>query len=669
MTIFTGSVWVDLPEDSLWFKIWTDSVKVSDGNAYDTGNGITIEKVLENKDNSVSNLYFSGTSQYYAFLAAETQKTDPVPDQRTGQPVLSRQKIVPNINIINTIDLTNLQNSSEPLILGSVVDKNKKYIDNISNTILSKLYSASIVNDEIFIKIVDDPTDTVRYDLSVSALRTNLLNGDLINAKIIPNYNNPSTYYRISDAKMLNMVLGDVDGDGLVTEKDLNLLYSYSDYNLNEALPKDSSFSIFGSNIIYKNGYTTYTQSFSDLINVSFYLINASTGNIAYSGNDGILTKDPLSGNIASFTSSSVAFSSILGITSYKLVLNTPLNKENYGTFNIIDIDFSTDAIRIRKILLNSETILQIMRADIDGDFFISANDGYLLDEYINCVPYNNSSHATYPAPATNPFTKIGKRFNVIKLKLEKFIDRSDDYTSNPSNRFQNLHFSTDVFLNDINYYSNNFYSNPIPIYIEKQLTWEEYLVTINTSQKFVPTILTSNNGIIKNLLPPYQSYDVKPKFDPGKIDVFIPDNIIIGNGEIQRKDGNFYKIDFEVGTIVLEVPDTLFGSERTINIFQDFIYSQEDTDTYTNESLFTGVTKIGFPAMRFADSSFVSSKALENDQLRFSVSVQSFSPNTTGLSEDGYSGAIVDGKMGVAVDYATGLLTLNFIKTQPLKL
>ena len=42
-------------------------------------------------------------------------------------------------------------------------------------------------------------------------------------------------------------------------------------------------------------------------------------------------------------------------------------------------------------------------------------------------------------------------------------------------------------------------------------------------------------------------------------------------------------------------------------------------------------------------------------------MAVQSFSPNVNGYSPDGYYGAIVDGKMGVSMDYATGLLTLNF--------
>ena len=195
----------------------------------------------------------------------------------------------------------------------------------------------------------------------------------------------------------------------------------------------------------------------------------------------------------------------------------------------------------------------------------------------------------------------------------------------------------------------------PIPISFQEELTWDESLVVSNSNPKTVPSVFTyltgspvtvcDIQGITCNV------YGAPPAFDKGRIDYYVPDNLIIGDGEVIRPDGNFYKVDFEVGTIVLEIPDGLFGSERTIDIMGDFI-----VDATGN-----GITKLGFPALRFADCSTVNKNALINDQLRFSVSVQSFSPNTNGLSEDGYTGAIVDGKMGVSVDYTTGLLTLNF--------
>ena len=54
-----------------------------------------------------------------------------------------------------------------------------------------------MVRDELFIKIIDDPTDTVRFDTVVSGLTTNLLNGDFIGAKLFPNSNNLSNYFPI----------------------------------------------------------------------------------------------------------------------------------------------------------------------------------------------------------------------------------------------------------------------------------------------------------------------------------------------------------------------------------------------------------------------------------------------------------------------------------------
>ena len=48
-------------------------------------------------------------------------------------------------------------------------------------------------------------------------------------------------------------------------------------------------------------------------------------------------------------------------------------------------------------------------------------------------------------------------------------------------------------------------------------------------------------------------------------------------------------------------------------------------------------------------------------EQLRFSVSLRSFSPGINGIDIDGYAGVIVDGKIGISIDVLTGILTLNF--------
>lgn len=663
ITIFTGSLWVDIPEQDLWFKIFTDAAKVSDGKAYESGHGITLSKTskdvntLTTVDFCQENLQFTGNDVFRAVVSASVLESAPIPDQKTGNPVLSRQEFIPQFNLYNTIDITNLEASSEPLIIGAITDKNRKFYDSLSSKISSKLYSSTLINDELIIRIVDDPTDGYRFDTSVNSLQTNLLNGDFIGAKIIPDNNNPSIVYRISDSKLCSMITGDVNGDGIVDATDLDLLNTYLGTNLNVGVPAHTSITTDGYHTTYKNGYVTDTQPFANLFSVSFQLVNAVTNAVVATGSDGVLVASPLSARDGYFTSASVTFNTIIGLSSYKLViLSNGVGEADWGGFDITGVDAVSDVLSIKKVILTGESISQMLRADIDGDFHITSTDGYILNSYINREVLTTSPTTIYPAPATNPYTKIGTKFNVIKFKLEKYIDRTDDYAATPLTRSTTVHTKPNIFVADGYFASHDFLNNPSIISIEKQLTWDDSLIVANSRAKLVPSIFGTLNGFNKNSCDLQgvrcNIYGSEPTFDSGRTDFFVPDNLIIGQGgEIHRPDGNFYKVDFEVGTIVLEIPDGLFGSERTINILDDFI------SNYTGE----GITRLGFPAMKFADCSFVSANALANDQLRFSVSVQSFSPNTNGMSNGGLTGAIVDGKIGVAIDYSTGLLTLNF--------
>lgn len=661
ITTFTGTLWVDIPDQDLWFRVWTDAAKVSDGQAYDQGHGVTIPKTTTDPvtqatiDNVFGAKQFVGNDVFRAVLAAITEVSLPVPDQRTGNPVDSRQEYVPQVTLMNNIDIVNLEKSSEPLILGAISDKNIKFFDASQQIINATLYSATMVKDELVIRIVDDPTDTVRFDLSVSGLATSLLNGDLVGAIIRPDSAAPFTSYRLADARLCSMILGDVDGNGIIDENDLALLNTFVGFNMNTGLPAHTNIVTDGYVTSVQNGYQSLTQPFANLFGISFQLVSPD-GYVVAAGTDGVLVANPADFTLAQFTSATLQFSTIVGLSSYKLVvLSNGSNEADWGAWSITGLDASVDVITIQKILLSGDVFSQMLRADINGDFAITTADGYLLGSYIDRLPTTAIPPVTYPAPSTNPYTKIGTRFNVLRFRVEELVDRLDDYTADPTTRAVSVHPQQDIFLGDGYFASHNFYTFPIQMAFTKQLVWDSSLVITTAHPKLVPSVFTSEIGVIHNPcdLEGIQCnvYPVPQQFDPGKVDFFVPNNLIIGDGELQRPDGYFYKVDFEVGTIVLEIPDGLFGSERTIDIMNDFI------SDYTGN----GATRLGFPSMRFADCSYVQRDALAKDQVRFSVSVQSFSPNTNGLSPDGYTGAIVDGKMGISVDFATGLLTLNF--------
>lgn len=682
VTTFSGNLWVDITSSNLWFRVYTDAAKISDGQAYDAGHGVIIPKTTIDPitqatiDNILGNQQFAGSEIFSAVLSAVTQYSTPVPDQRTGNPVSSRQQYVPQIVLTDPIDLTNLEKTSEPLILGTISDQNIKSFTP-GYTVTAPLFTSTIVNDQMFIRIVDDTSDGYRYNTSVSALMSDLLNGNFVEANIIPDPNNLvnglPVSYRIASAQLVSMIVGDVDGNGVIDENDLALLNSFigfnNGYGLNVGLSKQSLLTFVDSyHTTFFNGYQTLIQPFATQLisNIVWQLVDPNNdGYIVSSGTDGYLTADPNNLSLANFSSSSVAFSYIVGLSSFNLVIITPgPNQANLGGWTIAGVDPITNVIAISKLYLNGEVIAQMLRADIDGDFIVSFNDGYLLNSYVERVqnstiyPFPNPN---YSGPTSDPYAKIGTRFNVIQLRLEEFVDRADDYTAYPAQRDGYVHPVQDIFSSDSNFFGHDFYHSPIQINITPQLVWDPSLVVSSSQSKLVPSVFTYETGFVSNPCTVdgviYSVYPSLNAFDPGRVDVFAPNNIIIGQGgQLQTTSGDFYKVDFEVGTIILEIPDGLYSSERVIDIVNDFIVS-----TVGNNGILTGYTRLGFPAMRFADCSFVTSTALLNNQISFSVAVQSFSPNTNGLSPDGYYGAIVDGKMGVNIDYSTGLLTINF--------
>src|SRR5271166_27657 len=236
-TLFNGSIWTDVPEEAIWFEIWTDAAKVSDGQAYDNGNGMIIPKTEINPttqltvDYSLDQIQFVRNDVYYALAQATIQESEPVQDDRTGNTVLSQKQYVPTIALYNQLGLSNIQNVSDPLIIGTISDENVKSVN--STPLLYNFHEYGMIDNQLVIKVITDTTDGYRYDTGIIELLSELVEGNLISATIVPNTAAPNTAFKIVKSELITMIYGDVNGDGVVDENDLTAIQNVMGYNLN----------------------------------------------------------------------------------------------------------------------------------------------------------------------------------------------------------------------------------------------------------------------------------------------------------------------------------------------------------------------------------------------------------------------------------------------------
>lgn len=532
LSIFTG-VWTDVPEEDLWYQVWTNSAKVSDGFAYDAGNGMQIEKTETNNLGAVVDCFFDQLSFVdngqntinTAVVEAVKTQSQPEQDERTGNPVNSRQQYLPSFSFVTSSTLSDLQDSSDPLIIGSARDVNTKN----NSTITGVQRYPGMINGNVF-TIINPGADVISQQLIGSRLVPNTLAG----------YS-----YKITNVLVCTDGYGDVNGDGIIDEDDISA----------------------ASELLGQSLSSTVTQQ------------------------------------------------------------------------AILDGYFTT---------------LEIIRADVDGDGTITSADVELIRRYV--------------ARLTNSFP-VGSSFTHVDISVQNLTGRFDGYfdcgvgliridgydgymgsntvdpalLSETERRYYGYNglpdLSTDSVYTTAPFSNVNYSINPLPF-------WQDYMVQFSSAARYVPASFTYTEGVTKTLdsdgnclissdetcTEPF----VMPETDPGRNDIYIPDNLIIGNGQIIKPDGSLYRHDFEIYTAVLELPTGQEFSHAVLNIFEKLVKDSGN-----------GKTSAGLPAAKFADCSTVGSDALLKNQLRFEVSIQS----------DGYTN---EDWFGINIDQSTGLMTLT---------
>lgn len=211
LTVF-NSAWADVAEEDLWFKIWSDSGKYATGMAYDNGNGVTSPKTeidpstgstIDNY-NTIVDFYSTGQNvNNISLLESVIEQSVVIQDEKTGNPRYSRQQYVPSVRFISSSDLNTLKSTSEPLILGCMSDTNPK--ENITIDFVQNL--PGLAKGNLFTIVNPDP---------------NLLSLRLIGSKLLPDNTCESFEYRIFKTVLCTDGYGDVNGDGYITQEDVD---------------------------------------------------------------------------------------------------------------------------------------------------------------------------------------------------------------------------------------------------------------------------------------------------------------------------------------------------------------------------------------------------------------------------------------------------------------
>lgn len=356
---------------------------------------------------------------------------------------------------------------------------------------------------------------------------------------------------------------------------------------------------------------------------------------------------------------------------SFKIV-DTELCTDGYGDVNgdgnIDDSDIARASELIgESILLDSTqqkiidgyfTTLELLRADVDDDGYVTSNDVDLITQFVN------KTLTSFPAGTS--FTHLTFTVQQKTGRFDGYFDcdgyvRLDGYTGQnivDPNSLSDAELKFDGYLVDpVIEQDTVFTTVPFPG-VTYQVTpiswWQPYFVGFSSDARKVPAAFPNQSALISSSCDPATLFSceerpvIDPTCDPGRNDFYVPDNLIIGSGQIIRPDGTPLPVDFEVGHVILQLPDDPL-EEVSLNVFDKFVADRGD-----------GFTRGGFPAMKYSDCTTVQDEDLSLNKIRFSVAVQAFVPNFDGYDEEDGYGIVIDDIIGVHIDPTTGILKLT---------
>ena len=251
-------------------------------------------------------------------------------------------------------------------------------------------------------------------------------------------------------------------------------------------------------------------------------------------------------------------------------------------------------ALQEEGVLNGSVTMEEIIRADVTGNGLVSILDIGAIQQYI----------------ALGTAFDAGSSFTRVVLTVENL---TDPLTTSPDI------IGLDSSFNAVPFTAVEFRIDFVPL-------WESSNIVIEDLRRFVPKTFTEIDST---------NLDETPR-NGGINTSFIPGNVLLG-GEVLNVDGTAHSLDYEVNTIIIELPDGYTAGE--IDIFNNYVKS----------------------IMSFSDGTLVTASALSDSQVHVSTAIQSHVKDLGGL--DYVSPDLldeIDEVIGVLYTQSSGILRVR---------
>ena len=570
--------YIDDVESSLWFIIHSDTVEVTSGSAYsDDGFSITIPKTEDFVGGTEISLFLDSISladvgegeENFVVLAGSNKFVDPDVHPRTGNFVFSRVLDYPAISVKTSSEISDL---SYPILLANVVDTNVRDAQDITGEVS---HPGLITHNRA-------------YFINPSS---ELLNSNLVDRIITPDIDcQCASKYRIARVKCHDLMAGDFDDDGEITNSDILSLINLVGHTINSSVTEDAFIS-------------------GEISVLDFYRADLNSDE-TIDGFDISLIEDAVDGYV-NFTTSEkfrvleLTLENILEEDDFREIISTDdLSGQTTSTTNTLT--FTSPDERYSRIIMVGD-ILTIEPSLDEGTYLIQSKE-------------------------------VSEDGVTVTLEVSD-LDGGDVYFAGST--------SFDVSITSgsaVNTYADNINLATVPYnktefsisYIDAP--FQERFVSSCDLRRFVESSFIEEGGVDPCDCSDDDCDEPDPCLPEYKNQYVIPNDLYIPNGEIYSEPGIPYHGDIEYANIIMPLPP---GSMQdcAINLYETFVKS-DDGDCKTSA---------GYPAMKYSDGTYVGCEDNGDDNDIYKGRVK-FSRAIASL----YVDSLVDGYTTDAEEYDT---------------